>query len=53
MPLNRYYKGDGAQVMREMQARYGPAKGKSVFYATANAKGLAPKRKLKRKKKRK
>jgi hypothetical protein len=44
VPLSSYYKGDGKQVMTDMIRRYGEAKGKSVFYATANKRKLAPKR---------
>jgi hypothetical protein len=36
MPLSKYFKGKGEQVMSDMQDRYGADKGKSVFYATAN-----------------
>lgn len=40
MPLNKYFKGHGEEVMSKMKKRYGPEKGKSVFYATANKRGL-------------
>lgn len=40
MPLSRYFKGKGKQVMSDMQDRYGADKGKSVFYATANKQGM-------------
>jgi len=40
MPVSEYYKGDGDEVMRSMVKRYGAKKGKQVFYATANARGL-------------
>ncbi len=43
MPLNKYFKGKGKQVMDSMQGEYGNKKGKSVFYATANKKGMKPK----------
>jgi hypothetical protein len=36
MPLDKYFKGKGAQVMRNMQREYGAEKGKRVFYATVN-----------------
>lgn len=36
MPVDAYYKGHGLEVMRDMIARYGQKKGKSVFYAKAN-----------------
>ena len=37
MPLNKYFHGKGDKVMSDMASRYGEQKGKSVFYATANA----------------
>ncbi len=39
MPVSAYYKGHGDEVMDNMT---GPKKGKSVFYATANKKGVKP-----------
>lgn len=36
MPISRYYGGHGEQVMRSMRKKYGPKKGKQVFYATLN-----------------
>lgn len=43
MPLAKYFKGKGQQVMSDMQDRYGEDKGKSVFYATANSRpGMKP-----------
>ena len=42
MPLDRYYKGHGEEVMADMKSRYGDEKGERVFYATANAKGMKP-----------
>lgn len=36
MPLDKYFKGKGEEVMEDMTDRYGKKKGKSVFYATAN-----------------
>jgi len=47
MPINKYFKGHGDEVMRNMEKEYGPEQGKRVFYATAN------KRKKKRSKRRK
>jgi len=38
MPINKYYKGHGSEVMSKMKSRYGEKKGESVFYATANKK---------------
>jgi hypothetical protein len=40
MPVSEYYKGSGTEVMNSMQKRYGPEKGKRVFYATANKRGM-------------
>ncbi len=45
MPVSRYFKGRGSEVMADMQSRYGAKKGESVFYATANKKGMKPKSK--------
>jgi hypothetical protein len=36
MPISKYYKGHGEEVMSNMKKQYGEKKGKSVFYATAN-----------------
>jgi hypothetical protein len=36
MPINKYYKGHGSEVMSKMTKQYGADKGKQVFYATAN-----------------
>ena len=47
MPLSKYFKGKGEQVMSDMQDRYGSDKGKQVFYATANKNNQAPPRKSK------
>ena len=35
MPLSKYYKGHGSEVMQKMTKKYGKKKGKSVFYITA------------------
>jgi hypothetical protein len=43
MPISAYYKGSGRKVMKRLQAEYGPEKGKRVFYAMANKKGMKPK----------
>ena len=40
MPVSEYFKGSGDKVMSNMQKEYGAKKGKSVFYATANKKGM-------------
>ena len=50
MPLSKYFKGSGEKVMSSMKKRYGEKKGKNIFYATANKKGLSPSDKLKKKK---
>jgi hypothetical protein len=36
MPVSKYFKGHGEEVMANMTKEYGDKKGKSVFYATAN-----------------
>ena len=51
VPLSEYFKGDGKKILADFVKRYGEAKGKRMFYATANKRGLAPKRKVKRKRK--
>ena len=45
MPVSEYYKGKGRKVMHDMMDRYGVKKGKEVFYATANKRGLKPRKK--------
>lgn len=40
MPVSKYFKGHGDEVMSKMKKKYGDKKGKSVFYATANKRGL-------------
>jgi hypothetical protein len=42
MPVNKYFGGHGDKVLGSMKKKYGSDKGKKVFYATANKKGLAP-----------
>ncbi len=42
MPIGAYFKGGGNKVMSNMKKEYGDKKGKSMFYATANAKGMKP-----------
>jgi hypothetical protein len=37
MPVRKYFKGHGEDVMAKMIREYGAKKGKKVFYATANA----------------
>ena len=36
MPISKYFKGSGTEVMANMKRQYGAKKGKQVFYATAN-----------------
>lgn len=44
MPINSYFKNNGAEVMNSMKKTYSdPAKAKSVFYATANKQKMTPK----------
>jgi hypothetical protein len=42
MPVSKYFKGHGDEVMSNMTKEYGAKKGKQVFYATANKKGEKP-----------
>ena len=42
MPISKYFKGKGQDVMRSMEKQYGPEKAKSVFYATSNKQGMNP-----------
>lgn len=51
MPVQKYYSGHGEKVMKSMKKQYGEKKGKQVFYATANKRGLdtGPSRSIKRK----
>jgi hypothetical protein len=43
MPLSKYFKGKGEQVMSNMQDTYkDPDKAKQVFYATAAKNGQKP-----------
>jgi hypothetical protein len=43
MPINKYYKGHGSEVMANMKGQYGEAEGERVFYATANKQKQKPK----------
>lgn len=49
MPVSKYFKGKGDQVMSSMQKEYGSKKGKEVFYATSNKNKLGPSDKVKKK----
>jgi hypothetical protein len=42
MPISKYFKGHGEEVMGNMQKEYGAKKGKQVFYATANKRAQKP-----------
>jgi hypothetical protein len=42
MPVSKYFGGHGEKVMSSMRKQYGEEKGKQVFYATANKKGVGP-----------
>jgi len=42
VPVSKYFKGHGKEVMGNMMKQYGSKKGKSVFYATANKRGENP-----------
>lgn len=43
MPISKYFKGHGNEVMADMKRRYKGKKATQVFYATANAKKMKPK----------
>lgn len=42
MPISKYYKGHGEEVMSSMRSKYGDEKGTRIFYATANKKHMKP-----------
>jgi hypothetical protein len=42
VPIPAYFKGHGAEVLENMRSEYGDKKGKSVFFATAQKRGLKP-----------
>ena len=42
MPIDKYFKGKGLEVYKEMISRYGPERGRRVFYATARSRGMPP-----------
>jgi hypothetical protein len=50
VPIDKYFKGDGTQVMASMKKEYGEKKGKEVFYATANKQKAARLRAAKKRK---
>ena len=44
MPAGAYFTGHGAEVLRAMKHQYGATKGERVFYATANARKMKPRK---------
>jgi hypothetical protein len=50
VPKSAYYGGHGRKVFASMIKQYGRAKGEEVFYATANKRGLKPKKRRVRRK---
>ncbi|MGH7184491.1 MAG: hypothetical protein ACREJN_21305 [Nitrospiraceae bacterium] len=49
MPISKYFKGHGDEVMKAMDKTYGDKTGKRVFYATANKQGKTQKKSSPRK----
>jgi hypothetical protein len=52
VPVSAYFKGHGSAVLADMIRRHGKKRGKEIFYATANKRGMTPddrKKALKRK----
>lgn len=47
MPVSAYYGGHGREVMAEMVRTHGKKAGERIFYATANTRGQAPKKRPK------
>ena len=45
MPINKYFKGMGEDVMSSMKKTYGPKKAEKVFYATSNKQNMNTKKK--------
>lgn len=43
MPIEKYFKGHGREVMSDMRKRYGE-RAEKVFYSTANKRGLTGKK---------
>lgn len=41
MPIDKYFKGSGREVMNSMRKKYGD-RAERVFYATANSKNANP-----------
>lgn len=44
VPLSGYFGGHGESVMKDMMSKHGSEMGKRMFYATANKKGMVPKK---------
>ena len=44
MPIGRYYKGKGKEVMRKMREMYGKKRGEEIFYANAKKMGMEGKK---------
>lgn len=42
IPIYKYFKGHGKEVMADMKAKHGDKAGEREFYATANARGMKP-----------
>ena len=40
MPISKYFKGHGEEVMADMVRKHGAKKGKQIFYATANKRNM-------------
>lgn len=51
MPVSKYFHGKGSAVMKDFVKRYGEERGRKMFYAVANKRGLAPKKKKVRRRK--
>ena len=43
MPISKYYKGKGKEVMRKMKEMYGEKRGEEIFYANAKKMGMGKK----------
>ena len=52
MPVEKYFKGKGREVLKKMRERYGSKEGTRVFYATANSRDMNPPGKKRKKSRR-
>lgn len=43
VPVSRYFRGRGEEVLTSMEKEYGAEEGKKIFYATATKRGMKPK----------